>query len=124
MAHFYGLRQGSRGEATRMGLGSKDSGYLAWAQNGTSQVRVQFFFNEFAQRDLVDITLGPSTISYGSGRITLAHDLDVDALRGANHIDAATTKHLNAAIQSLEKANVAAQNFQKKVDKQKEKARA
>ena len=50
MAHFYGFIEGQAGSATRMG--SKRSGYRAWAQNSTSRVAVDFQYAESRERDL------------------------------------------------------------------------
>ena len=121
MARFYGYVIGNRGEATRMG--SKDSGYIAWAQNMRSQVRVDFWAG-VNDRDLVDIAIKPSTQSYKGGYITLLRAADIDALLDAAGVDPQTQKHLNAAKQSLEKADAAARKFNEKIDKLKEKAHA
>ena len=104
-------------------MGSKDSGFRAWAQNMRSQVCIDFWGNN--ERDLVDVVVKPSTQSYSSGYIRLLQNADIDALLSASAAaDAQTQRHLNAARQSLEKADAAARKFQAKADKLKEKARA
>lgn len=115
--------QGSRGEASH--AGTKNSGFRAWAQNMQSRVVVDLWHNEHFGRDFVDVEVDSSTMNYGApGRIRLLQSADINALLLACEADPSTKKHLNAARQSLEKADEAARKFQKKADKLKEKARA
>lgn len=106
-------------------MGSKDSGYRAWAQNMQSRVIIDLWHNKHFGRDFVDVEIDSSTMNYGApGRIRLLQNADIDALLMACEADPATQKHLNAAKQALKKADEAAIKFQAKADKLKEKAHA
>lgn len=113
MAHFYGFIEGQAGEATRMG--SKRSGYRAWAQNTTARVQAIFHHNPHTERDEVDVTIDASTQNYGgSGRIHLAHRVDIDALFNASAAqDHRTMVQLKKASDAIQKANEYAIAFSK-----------
>lgn len=57
MAHFYGFIQGQAGDATRMG--SKRSGYSAWAQSHQGRIRVELRHNDYneVERDEATISI-------------------------------------------------------------------
>lgn len=59
MAHFYGFIHGSRGEATRMG--SKGSGFRAWAQTWISRITISLRCDE------TDDDKTYATLSFGGG---------------------------------------------------------
>lgn len=55
MAHFYGVLQGSRGEATR--CGTKASGMRTHAASWEGQVKVVMYYHEREERDYVRVSL-------------------------------------------------------------------
>lgn len=113
MARFYGLVQGARGEATRMG--SKGSGFEAWAQNCRSRVRTTIRARSIDDVDLFDVDLSASTQSYSPGSLRLLSNCDLDALLTAlGDMDPTTVRQINSAVQSLQKAQDSAQKHKAK----------
>lgn len=55
MAHFYGTLEGNRGRATR--CGTKGSGVLTQTASWSGAVRVSAWYDEKADRDMVDVSL-------------------------------------------------------------------
>lgn len=55
MAHFYGFIQGQAGDATRMG--SKRSGYSAWAQSHQGRIRVELRHNDYGEIERDEATV-------------------------------------------------------------------
>jgi hypothetical protein len=67
MAHFYGFIQGQAGDATRMG--SKNSGYSAWAQSHEGRIRVELRHNDYGEteRDEATISIEGGYSAYSVG---------------------------------------------------------
>lgn len=57
MAHFYGVLQGSRGEATRCGTKASDLDVTAASWQGAVRVRLQY--NEVTGQDVATVYLMP-----------------------------------------------------------------
>lgn len=70
MSIYYGFIQGNRGEATRMG--SKDSGFIAWAQSHDARITVNIDRSMSDDKDAADIVFGAGhSTSYGSRRLEI-----------------------------------------------------
>lgn len=116
MAHFYGGLQGNRGEANR--CGTKQSGISVWAQSWRARVEVELYSrNDGFVGTLADISIRPGPASRVLQYFELGRRLNVEALLEANEWDETTRKHLNAARQSLQKANEAAEKGRAKAAK-------
>ena len=57
MSHFYGMLQGNRGEATRMG--SKASGITTHTASWEGAIRVHAYHNEDTGEDMVLVKMVP-----------------------------------------------------------------
>jgi hypothetical protein len=77
MAHFYGFIQGNRGDATRMG--SKESGFTAWAQGWGSRIAANFGVNYHTDVDEASVTIGTGPSNYSGGALRLDFP-DIDAV--------------------------------------------
>src|SRR3954466_5993538 len=74
MSHFYGGISGSRGPATRMG--TKESGFSAYAQGHGSRVSVGFHYNRVEERDDASIVLSGGYSSQAGNRAIYLPDVD------------------------------------------------
>jgi hypothetical protein len=74
MAHFYGGISGSRGPATRMG--TKDSGFDAYAQGYGSRISVSFHHNRETDHDDASVMIGGGYTSHARGRAIYLPDVD------------------------------------------------
>lgn len=69
MAHFIGIIQGQRGEASR--LGTKSSGMDTTAASWQGSVRVYLYHDDQSSRDMVRVSLQPW---HGSGVVQMLYE--------------------------------------------------
>ena len=99
MSHFYGVLQGSRGEATR--CGNKGSGLEVRAASWEGSVRTMLWYDEDTACDMARVELQPW---YGRGATKLLYQGPVSGapvMTDEQAISASSPRHTEAELDAL-----------------------
>lgn len=108
MSHFYGMLQGSRGEATR--CGTKASGMQVVAAGWGGCVRVYAWLDRATDKDMYSVTLGPWQGGGGWSRELARGELRAPDKSGGMTLNDSAAEHKRAldALRELLKAYMGA----------------